>query len=191
MGHSIEKKDFFSKVGGLFPDPRSVIFGDWFHYWNLPFHSWEASLASLGGSTVMIPINWSFHSVDGASVDFGEERPETNLVELASLCQNLEKEAIFLLPLTPLPLFFNGGVPDFLNRILPKNTLGISRLYGGSEGEVSRLYSLFDRRIFRAFEDYVKKLERHLAGAKGVSLCDGLSGGWFGEARRGFLFCGL
>ena len=97
--------------GPFFPSEQ------WFYYWKTSANLWEAQLSANGNTTVHIPINWAFHCEDGETVDFGENLPETDLARLANLCETLNQEALFFLPITPLPLFPNGGIPRLLARL--------------------------------------------------------------------------
>ena len=160
----------------------------WFHYWNHPVRSWKSLLATHNGSMVMVPINWAFHCEDGEFGDFGEARPETDLARLATWCESLGKEILFLLPLTPLPIFADGGVPRLLARSLAQGPTGLNRTYADREGKISRFYSFFDQRVFQGFQKYAWKLGRHFTLNTMEAPVMGLLGGSMEQAVNGTCF---
>ena len=173
-----------SEISGpraLFPSEQ------WFYYWKTSANLWESQLAQYTGSYLNIPINWTFHSEDGETVDFGTHCPESNLARLAEIAESLGKEVLFFLAVTPLPIFPNGGVPSLLARSPAKDLTGINHAYIDLEGRISKFYSFFDQRIFQAFQKYTGQLGDHLAEHAVSASVVGLVGGAMEqEGERGY-----
>ena len=155
----------------LFPSEQ------WFYYWNTSAGLWETQLAGHHSSFVSIPINWAFHCEDGEFVDFGENRPETDLARLASICESLQREVLFFLPVTPLPIFSGGGVPSLLARLPARDLTGMAHAYMNLDGRVNKFYSFFDQRVFQAFQKYVGQLAQHFKDKGVAASVVGLVGG--------------
>ena len=160
-----------SDTGRLFPSEQ------WFYYWKAPASQWESLLRANESPTIHVPINWAFHCDDGDSVDFGEARPETDLSRLLVLAQSLEREIFFFLPLTPLPIFADGGVPRLLTRSPANDLTGLAHAYMDLDGRISKFYSFFDQRVFQAFQKYVQQLAWHFDHRKVAASVVGLMGG--------------
>lgn len=173
-------------VNGEIPD-RDVLFPSeqWFYYWKTSASLWESQLASSGiPSTINIPVNWGLHCEDGEFVDFGENRPETDLARLAEICDSLHREVLFFLALGPLPIFAHGGVPRLLARLPARDMAGIAHVYMDLDGRINQLYSFFDQRIFVAFQKYVRQLAEHFSQRGVVASVVGLSGGSMEQRQR-------
>ena len=168
-----------SDLKSVFPSEQ------WFYYWKTSASLWESQLAHQSSSFLSIPINWAFHSEDGETVDFGQTRPETNLARLAQIGESLGKEVLFFLPLTPVPIFPNGGIPDLLARLPAKDLTGMAHAYMDREGEISKFYSFFDQRIFQAFQKYTRALSNHLEENRVTSFVVGLLGGAIKQGKEG------
>lgn len=141
-------------------DSDAVFPGEnWFYYWKTASSLWRPKLeASPFTGPVIIPLNWSFHSETGERYDFAQNRPETNLARLVEVVESLGRKAIFLLPLGPAPFIINGAVPHLLARVNARDKKGVTRYSLGPEGEVYKLFSFFDPRIYQAYARFVKEL---------------------------------
>ena len=66
-------------------DEDSVFPGEnWFLYWKTSASLWKTKIESRNDlGSILVPINWSFHSDTGDSYDFAVEKPETDLNKLA------------------------------------------------------------------------------------------------------------
>ena len=111
-------------------------------------------MENFPGEIVAIPLNWSFHSDTGDDYDFGENRPETNLKKLVTICQELNKKLVFFLFISPMPFVPNGGIPHFLARNASLSLDGLLWSQIDSEGQVHTMYSFFDQRVFKAFRKF-------------------------------------
>lgn len=131
---------------------------NWFFYWKTSASLWESKLEQMSATKVIIPINWSFHSETGSEYDFAGKRPETDIKRLYDLIVNLNKEAIFLLPVSPVPFLPNGGVPHLLARNLSKDQNGMIYTISDGNSHFNKLYSFFDTRIYKAFCKFVNEL---------------------------------
>lgn len=140
----------------------------WFFYWKTSASLWKQKISDFAGSKVVVPINWAFHSETGESYDFAMARPETDLAKLTSICQELRKEVVFLLPITPAPFLPNGGVPHLLARNPAMDQEGFTKSVVDPDNNIFKLYSFFDTRIFHAFSMFTKKLGQYLT-TSGVS----------------------
>ncbi len=161
----------------------------WFFYWKTSAALWESKLDQLpAGARLWVPINWAFHSETGDTYDFADLRPETDLKNLLDLAQAKGRDLIFLVPLGPCPFLPNGGLPVLLARILAFDRDAHPLAFADAEGNLHRFYSFFDKRIFKAYSKFVRRLGHYLSSA-GVN-CDVL--GFFpghleGERFRPYL----
>ncbi|EQC50408.1 hypothetical protein [Bacteriovorax sp. DB6_IX] len=136
----------------------------WFLYWKTSASLWKTKLEELSGiGKVIIPINWSFHSDTGDRFDFANEKPETDLKKLFEICRQLDKEVVFLLPITPVPYLPNGGIPFILARNHSKNENGVIKSYVDGDGNINQIYSFFDPRIYTAFTHFCSKLAEYFS----------------------------
>jgi hypothetical protein len=154
------------------PDSDLVFPGEnWFYYWKTSASLWKDKIEQVPAyEKIIIPINWSFHSETGDDYDFGTLRPETDIFRLVSQVNEHNRTPVLLLPLTPAPFLPNGGVPSFLARIpsVDEEKMPIWAL--GASGEINKMFSFFDQRIFKGFSRFTKELGQYLS-AKGVN-CD-------------------
>ncbi len=154
----------------------------WFFYWKTASSLWEQKLKDQHyGSTVYVPLNWSFHSENGKQVDFGQSRPESDLEKLTNIVEDLGKEIIFFLPLGPMPFLANGGVPTLLARTLSVSFDGLQLAFCDSEQKVNSVYSYFDTRIFQGFRQFSYALNAYFEEKKLKSKVAGLYAGAFYE----------
>ncbi len=138
----------------------------WFLYWKTSASLWKTKIEELSGaSKIIIPINWSFHSDTGERFDFANEKPETDLKKLSDICQQYDKEVIFLLSLSPMPFLPNGGIPFLLARNNSQNQNGVNKAFADSEGNINQIFSYFDPRIFTAFTRFCHELGTYFSRA--------------------------
>lgn len=136
----------------------------WFLYWKTSASLWRTKLEELSAvEKVIIPINWSFHSDTGDRFDFANQKPETDLAKLHEICKELDKEVIFLLPVTPVPFLPNGGIPFILARGNAQGPNGIVKAFADSEGNINKLYSFFDPRIYTAYTRFCHELGKYFS----------------------------
>lgn len=145
------------------PVPRdfdAVFPGEnWFYYWKTSSSLWRTKLeASPETGPVIVPLNWSFHSETGERYDFAQNRPETNLKRLTEVVESLGRKTIFLIPLTPAPFLANGGIPHLLARTMSLDELKMGRVTIGPKGQLNKLYSFYDPRVFQGFTKFVHHL---------------------------------
>jgi len=141
---------------------------NWFFYWKTSASLWESKLRErFVGESIVIPINWAFHSETGESVDFGGIRPETDLKRLTNVIEEQGKKAIFYLPIGPAPYLPNGGFPTVLSRIHLINREKMVPAVIDFEGQLNKFFSPFDPRVYKAFGKFVYKLGEYL-GQNGI-----------------------
>lgn len=152
-----ELKNYFDDFDPAFPGEG------WFCYWKTSASLWPSRLSRLKANTrpLLIPIYWAFHTTDDGNIDLGEEKPESHLKKLAELVFSLQLEAYFLLPLTPIPFWPNGGIPSFLAKTLALDEQGMAYGIVDSEGRVHKFYGLFDPKTFQSFHFFVRALKKH------------------------------
>lgn len=144
-----ELKDFDS----VFPAEN------WFLYWKTSPSLWESKLNEYRGpAPIFVPIYWGMHSENAQTYDFGEKKPETDLVRLYQCAKKLNKSLIFLLPVSPAPFLTNGGIPAYLARTisLDQNAMALSAF--DNELRLNKIYSFYDPRIFQAYRRFCKVL---------------------------------
>jgi len=153
-------------------DEDSVFPGEnWFFYWKTSASLWRVKLESLTGvKRILVPINWAFHSDTGEKYDFAEEKPETDLKKLVTIADECGIEVVFLVPMTPCPFLTNGGLPSLLARTPMIDEKGRVQAVIDKDGNLNKLYSFFDPRVYRAYGKFAKELGRYFS-TKGIS-CD-------------------
>ncbi|MCO4792150.1 MAG: hypothetical protein KC493_00455 [Bacteriovoracaceae bacterium] len=79
------------------------------------------------------------------------------------MARDLGKEIVFFLPVTPAPFLPNGGLPHLLSRTnsLDKNGLVYNILT--PDGNINRLYTFFDPRVYQAFSRFIHALNNYFA----------------------------
>lgn len=153
-------------------DEDSVFPGEnWFFYWKTSASLWKSKLESQPQlSTLLVPINWAFHSETGDSYDFADEKPETDLKKLVEVAEECGKTLIFLVPMSPCPFLPNGGIPSLLARTPLIDSKGKVKTFIDQEGVLNRMYSFFDPRVYRAYGHFTKVLGEYISRT-GIS-CD-------------------
>lgn len=174
------------------PVPRdldTVFPGEnWFFYWKTSASLWRTKLQEFPGTRIIIPLNWSFHSETGDKFDFDEHRPETNLKKLVEIAQEVGKQVVFFLPLTPAPFLPNGGLPHLLARGLALNSEEMAYGIIDADDNLIKIYSFFDPRVFEAFERFAKRLGQYFSENKIAADVWGIRCGYFQDGHfRSFL----
>jgi hypothetical protein len=137
---------------------------DWFYYWKTSASLWQSKIQSSGAGRILyVPINWAFHSETGDRYDFAKDKPETDLARLVQDAEAVGKEVIFLFPLSPMPFLPNGGVPTFLARTPSLDTMGKVRAVIDHEGNLNKLYSFFDTRIYQSYSKFTQAFGHYLS----------------------------
>lgn len=131
---------------------------NWFFYWKTSSSLWKSKLQDFPGTKIIVPINWSFHTETGEKIDFSESKPETDLKRLVDTAKEVGKEVVFFLPLTPAPFLVNGGLPHFLARSLALNDNGMAYGVIDAEGNLNKIYSFYDTKVFQAFSRFCSEL---------------------------------
>lgn len=134
----------------------------WFFYWKTSAALWESKIIEHStGPYILIPLNWAFHSDTGDKFDFGDLKPETDLKKLIDICKRLGKEPILFIPQTPLPYLPNGGIPFLLAKSLALNEEEMASIAVDCEGNIHKMYSYFEPKVFRGFQHFVMALAQY------------------------------
>jgi len=146
-------------------DEDAVFPGEnWFFYWKTSASLWQAKLESLSGiNTLLVPINWAFHSETGDKYDFAEDKPETDLLKLAKVAQGCGKDIKFLVPMSPCPFLPNGGIPSLLARTPMIDSTGRVQTVVDSTGTLNKLFSFFDPRVYKAYGKFTRELGHYFS----------------------------
>lgn len=146
-------------------DEDTVFPGEnWFLYWKTSASLWKSKIESLRGvNKIIIPVNWGFHSDTGDNVDFAGEKPETDLKKLVHICEDLGKEAILILPISPVPYLPNGGIPFLLARTESLNSTMVFGSALDADGVINQFYSFFDPRVYKAFTKFTRELSHYIS----------------------------
>lgn len=144
-------------------DEDTVFPGEnWFFYWKTSASLWKSKIEKTSlTDKIIVPINWSFHTDTGDKIDFADQKPETDFKRLYDICRELEKEIIFLLPITPVPYLPNGGIPYLLARTASCDEYGINRASADSEGTIHKFYSFYDPRVYKGFSRFCSQLSEY------------------------------
>lgn len=135
---------------------------NWFFYWKTSSSLWEEKLSKASDfETIIIPINWGFHSETGDKFDFGQEKPEANLEKLVKIIQGLGQKATFLLPAGPTPYLPNGGIPYLLAK---EPSFYHKKLWVTLDGEknLNKLYSFYEPKVFKGFQKFILIFRKYL-----------------------------
>ncbi|MGB0453898.1 MAG: hypothetical protein ACPGJV_09300 [Bacteriovoracaceae bacterium] len=162
-----------------------------FFYWKTSSSLWKERLSNpeeFKGDKVFVPINWAFHTETGDRFDFAGEKPETNLSRIEKICDELHKELVFLLPLGPAPYMVNGGVPSLIARSPAYRKEGVIQHLIDKEGQINRLYSAFDSRIYMAFAKFAHALGQYFTRSGVRSRLCSAEFGYFSYLQFSSLF---
>jgi hypothetical protein len=143
----------------------SVFPGEnWFFYWKTSPALWESKFQEYNDlSPIFIPIYWGLHCEDPDQLDFGTNRPETDLKRLFTLAERYRKEVILILPITPCPFLTNDGLPSYLSRSLMCAEDGRVLTIVDNEKRLNKLFSFYDPRIFQSFRKFTWHLGQFLS----------------------------
>lgn len=161
-------------------DSEFVLPGEnWFFYWKTSASLWESKIArEAGAGPLFVPLYWGFHTENAETFDFGTLKPEADLVRLFRTAQQLHREVIFLLPLTPVPFQPSGGLPSFLARNPAQDRHGMTQAFLDAEGIVHKVHSFYDPRVYQAYRKYVWQLGQLLSQNSVSTEIRGLRGHW-------------
>lgn len=151
---------------------------NWFYYWKTSLSLWKEKMESLPFNVVIVPIFWAFHAEKQNTADFGVIRPETNLKKIHEIGQELGKKVIFFLPIGPSPIFPHGGLPSYLMGILSQNFEGHAYTVLNREKMYNKIYSFFDPKIFKEYENFVRELGSYFKEEKIFSDLYGINCGY-------------
>lgn len=152
-------------------DSESVFPGEnWFFYWKTSAALWESKIAGfVGVGPLFVPLYWGFHTENAETFDFGQIRPEADIARLCKVAHQLGREIVILLPLGGVPFQPNGGLPSFLARNPAQDQHGMTQAFLDRDGEVHKVHSFYDPRVYQAYRKYVWQLGQYLA-SKNVSV---------------------
>ncbi len=135
---------------------------NWFLYWRTSSSLWRSKIEKMrGGKNIIVPINWSFHSETGDRVDFGNDRPESNLARLVEMAGECNRTVHFYLPVTPAPFLQNGGLPHLLARQVAQGPDQLAFAMVDSLGQLLKIHSFFDPRVFQSFTKFIGQLAHY------------------------------
>ncbi len=146
-------------------DEDAVFPGEnWFFYWKTSASLWRSKFESMTATNkLLVPINWAFHSETGDSYDFAQEKPETDLKKLVTIAEELGKQLIFLVPMSPCPYLPNGGLPSLLARTPMVDSMGKVKAFVDQDGTLNKMYSFFDPRVYRAYGKFTAALGQYFS----------------------------
>ena len=161
-------------------DSENVFPGEnWFFYWKTSAALWESKInAQSTVGPIFVPLYWGFHTETGETFDFGDHRPESDLARLHKVVTGLGRELVFLLPLTGVPFQPNGGLPSFLARNPSQDQHGMTHAFMDNEGQVHKVHSFYDPRVYQAYRKYVWQLGQFLAQKNVSAETPGLRAQW-------------
>ncbi|MFG1494710.1 hypothetical protein [Halobacteriovorax sp. ZH4_bin.1] len=144
-------------------DEDTVFPGEnWFFYWKTSASLWKSKIEQTSlTDKIIVPINWSFHTDTGDKIDFAKQKPETDFKRLYDICKELDKEIIFLLPVSPVPYLPNGGIPYLLARTASCDQYGLNRASADSDGTIHNFYSFYDPRVYKGFTRFCSELNSY------------------------------
>lgn len=155
----------YSLTTPVIRDEDSVFPGEnWFFYWKTSASLWRVKIESLVGvSKIIVPVNWAFHSDTGDKYDFAQEKPETDLKKIVDIANEYSKEVVFLVPIGPCPYLPNGGLPSLLARTPMKDELGRVVATVDQDGNLNKMYSFYDPRVYKAYDNFVRNLGEYFS----------------------------
>lgn len=171
-------------------DSASVFPGEnWFFYWKTSASLWETKISSLNSAgPIFIPLYWGFHSDNAENFDFGTMKPEADLARLHKVITGLGREIVFLLPLTGVPFQPNGGLPSFIARNPAQDQHGMTHAFLDADGQVHKVHSFYDPRVYQAYRKYVWHLSQYLTQSGVSGEIRGLRAYWVeGFQAKSFL----
>lgn len=152
---------------------------NWFFYWKTSASLWKTKLAEFPGTRIVVPINWAFHSDTGDKFDFGELRPETNLLKLVQIAEELSRDLIFFFPLGAFPFLANGGLPHLLAKNIAVNGEGLGVHVIDSEDNLIKIPTFFDPKVFEAYQKFTHAFGEYFRTNKIASDVWAINSGYF------------
>lgn len=139
----------------------------WFFYWKTSAALWESRIVKFPQHEVIfIPLNWGLHAGPDQNWDFGALQPEKDLLRLVNLLTQHGRKFCWLLPLTPAPFLPNGGVPVTAARTLSLGKSGVHLAALDHEGQLNKMFSFFEPKVFSAFTGFLRAFGTFLATHK-------------------------
>ena len=150
------------------PEPKGVeaVFPgeNWFFYWKTSPSLWETKLSQYSGvNPIFVPIYWALHSEYSDQFDFGQNKPETDLLKLCKCAESVGRELVFFIQLTPLPFLINGGIPSYLARNLSQSKENMAISVVDNTKRINRIYSFFNPKIFQAYRKFAYHLGQYFS----------------------------
>ena len=156
----------------------SIFSGEgWFLYWKTSPSLWEEKIKGCLSRYLICPIFWGHHVTSENKYDFGEVVQEADLKKLVDIATLCNKEVVFFLPLGPAPFLPNGGVPSSISRHFSLNKRNLTLCAVDSGGNINKMVSFFDHRIFHAYSNFISTLGNYFesngieANVFGVESC--------------------
>ncbi|MBD65643.1 MAG: hypothetical protein CME62_10585 [Halobacteriovoraceae bacterium] len=135
---------------------------NWFLYWKTSPSLWETKLREYPGpNPIFVPIYWALHSEYSDHYDFGQIKPETDLFKLIQVAQQVGRELVFLVQMSPVPFLINGGIPSYLARTISLNKQGLAISCLDNQQKINRLYTFYDPRVFQSYRKFVWNLGQY------------------------------
>ena len=156
----------------------------WFFYWKTSAVLWERLISeSPQGGMIFIPLNWGQHHMGNMGWDFGEERPELDILRLAQTLLRHNKHFCWLMPLSPAPFLPNGGLPVSASKVLGKSREGIHYAIFDHEDQLNKMYSFFGGGVFNLFDEFVQKFGTLISSNKLKAPVFGLHSHYFDNGQ--------
>ncbi|MCB9092297.1 MAG: hypothetical protein H6620_07020 [Halobacteriovoraceae bacterium] len=156
---------------------------NWFLYWRVSPSMWEAKLSQFEAKQIIyVPINWAFHCIkeeNGVHYDFGRHRNDCNLKAIDRLAQKLRLQIIYLIPMTPMPLFSNGGVPDWLMSENAMDETGLVQAVIGFDQKIWKIPSVYHPRVIKYYQHFLSFLGQVFISEGFQSRVYGASWGYY------------
>lgn len=139
----------------------------WFLYWKTSAALWESRIVQIPQhEVVFIPIYWGHHAESSTLWDFGQMRPERDLLRLTQLMTQHGRKFCWILPVTPSPFLPNGGVPVAAARTLAIDKTGVHLAVLDNESHLNKIFSYFGPKVFQSFTDFLKAFGHFLGKNK-------------------------
>lgn len=137
---------------------------EWFFYWKISSQLWSNKMrdfAEKGVVRLIIPIYWAFHYIEESKeIDFGQNNPQTDFSVLSCCAQKNKLDLIFLFPLTPSPLWPNGGIPSVLATSCSIHEYGLSLKIPYLEN-YHQMYSFYAPNVFNSLRKFAWNLKEY------------------------------
>lgn len=146
-------------------DYDSVFPGEnWMFYWKTSPSLWKTKLLEFNSvNPVLVPVYWGFHNESIDHYDFGTYKPEANLKKLIEIAQEIGREVILVIPISPTPFLPNGGVPSFVAGTSSVSKEGLSVVAIDAEDRLYKMFSYYDPRVFQMFRKFCWQLGQYIS----------------------------